>query len=90
MTKEIKQHSRDYYTDALEKLEDQIYSKNVHQVTIDLVQECAGDFRYRDDMSLEDLKGSWHYTASNLLEVLNPTLGKDVDIIEKLVKLLEG
>ena len=73
---------------TLQELENKVHENNVEQKTIDLVQEAYVDF-YASDEYENDHLGAYIYEVSICLEVYNPCLRVDIEILKGLEETLE-
>lgn len=65
------------------------YMGNYSQLTIDLVQKAEQLFTIKDKVRSEEF-GSLLYDVDNVLEVVNPLLLHDIEVLKELSKLLES
>lgn len=75
---------------TIQELGKRAWKKFPNQITIDLIQEseqllCSEE----DESNLRDDVGSLSYEVSIVLEVLNPNLNYDKDLLEKLESALD-
>lgn len=61
---------------------------NYSQLTIDLVQKAEQLFTIKDEVKSEEY-GSLHYDVDNVLEVINPLLLHDIEVLKELSELLK-
>lgn len=73
----------------LHELEDKIWKNNVKQKTIDLVQNAECDFDDNEPYTLDEL-GAYIYQVGICLEVYDPSLVIDIEILKELETILEG
>lgn len=72
----------------LRELENKVWKNNVKQKTIDLVQDAECDFK--DENYTEDEIGAYIYEVGICLEVYDPCLRTDIEILEGLKTILEN
>ena len=72
----------------LQDLENKVWENNVKQKTIDLVQNAECDFE--DEDYTEDEIGAYIYEVGICLEVYDPCLRVDIEILEGLKTILEN
>lgn len=72
----------------LQELENEVWKNNVKQKTIDLVQNAECDFE--DKNYTEDEIGAYIYEVEICLEVYDPCLRIDIEILECLKTILEN
>ncbi len=72
----------------LQDLEDAVHENNVEQKTIDLVQDAESNFR-GDLKFTKDELGSHIYEIGICLDIYNPSMVKDVEILKNLKCVLE-
>lgn len=72
----------------LQELENKVWKENVKQKTIDLVQNAECDFE--DEPYTEDEIGAYIYEVGICLEVYDPCLRVDVEILTELKTILES
>lgn len=82
------------YIEELEKIERyELYSKDIHQATIDLVQESIlelqqwGMLKDEDKLPLTTIIGALSYQVTNILEICNKGL-KDYGILTEMSNVL--
>lgn len=62
---------------------------NYSQLTIDLVQKAEQLFTIKDKVRSYEY-GSLHYDVDNVLEVINPLLLHDIEVLKELSELLKS
>ncbi|HET8838060.1 MAG TPA: hypothetical protein VFM82_03610 [Flavobacteriaceae bacterium] len=72
----------------LQELENKVWENNVKQKTIDLVQNAECDFE--DEDYTEDEIVAYIYEVGICLEVYDPCLRIDIEILEGLKTILEN
>ena len=80
------------YTILLEQLEKKLYHKDIHQATIDIVEECQMSIDNPEDdngLSFDTILGSLCYKVDNLLEICDHNL-YDYGILKELMNILES
>lgn len=61
-----------------------------HQITIDIIENIIDDLRTDELLSHEAIIGSCAYKVENLIEVMNPVYNYDIEILNKLLKILNN
>ena len=67
---------------------DEIYSKDLQQITIDLVQDEVEELINSEEPVTRDAVGAAAYEVDILLDAMNPKFEKDIDILKRLYKAL--
>ena len=61
-----------------------------HQITIDIIEEVIEELRTDELCSYEAIIGSCAYKVNNLIEVMNPEYHYDIEVLTKLLNILNS
>ena len=75
------------YVDRLLVFEKKLYDPNVHQVTIDAVQDACMEIDQDDTVDLDTILGALRYKIGNLIEICDKYL-IDYKILNELYDIL--
>jgi len=74
--------------DEIKRISEQAYRKFPEQITIDLIQEAEQLLLEEVDKKLPEKIGAHLYNIGIVLEVMNPELTYDIELLESLDKVL--
>ena len=61
-----------------------------HQITIDTIEEVIEELQTDELCSYEAIIGSCAYKVNNLIEVMNPEYHYDIEVLTKLLNILNS
>lgn len=61
-----------------------------HQITIDTIEEVIEELQTDELCSYEAIIGSCAYKVNNLIEVMNPEYHCDIEVLTKLLNILNS
>lgn len=76
------------YRQAVKEICEKVYRSNYFQIIIDFIQEDVEELVEKDDPTPDDI-GSLSYRCSIILEIMNPTLVQNVELLTELNLALE-
>lgn len=79
------------YQQQISQINSDCFENMPEQITIDYIEECELELvtEAAEEGIDRELIGSWHYKVDTLLEVMNPELKTDIELLSRLEKVLD-